>query len=343
MHLIQRPMVAILRMGTGAIGASGPRPTMNAFPATFRSASCFSTQCLSFSHNDNSKTSPNKAPYNHNMASRLQGKSVLMYVVFIVETILYHYLATTRGFVATLTNLGHSFKNWCILRYRRGMCAALCTSRIELDKLKKELESQHPRIKISTFELDVRDRAKVQATAKSFGNVDILVNNAGLVIGLEKLEDISEEAMDTMIDTNVKGLVHVTQSVLPGMRARNKGHIINIGSVAGQQAYANGSVYCASKAAVASITRALLYETVDTAIRISEVNPGMVETEFSVVRFRGDKDKADTVYQGLQPLDGYDIAETVVFIAGRPDHVNIVEMLVFPTNQAAATTVYRKP
>lgn len=165
----------------------------------------------------------------------------------------------------------------------------------------------------------------------------------GLVIGLEKLEDITEEAMDTMIDTNVKGLVFVTQAVLPGMRARNKGHVINIGSVAGQQAYGNGSIYCATKAAVASITRALMHETVDTAIRVSEINPGLVETEFSVIRFRGDKDKADSVYKGLEPLNGDDIAETVIFVAGRPDHVNIAEMLVFPTNQAAATSVYRKP
>jgi NADP-dependent 3-hydroxy acid dehydrogenase YdfG len=165
----------------------------------------------------------------------------------------------------------------------------------------------------------------------------------GLVIGLDKLEDITEEAMDTMIDTNVKGLVHVTQAVLPGMRQRNRGHIINIGSVAGQQPYANGSIYCASKAAVASITRALMAETIDTAIRVSEVNPGLVETEFSVIRFRGDKEKADNVYKGLIPLNGDDIAETVIFVAGRPEHVNIAEMLVFPTNQAAATSVYRKP
>lgn len=192
-----------------------------------------------------------------------------------------------------------------------------------LEKLKKDLESQHPQINIRTFELDVRNRAKVQATAATFGDIDVLVNNAGkelstwrfrvfaffmqslvsiyvcpcvfvcfavsiaysnvtppslwytgLVIGLEKLEDITEEAMDTMIDTNVKGLVHVTQAVLPGMRARDKGHIINIGSVAGQQAYGNGSIYCGSKAAVASISKALLFETIDTAIRISEINPG---------------------------------------------------------------------
>ncbi|KAG0086080.1 hypothetical protein BGZ93_008086 [Podila epicladia] len=221
------------------------------------------------------------------------------------------------------------------------LLAARRTERLE--NLKQELEAQHPSITVSTFELDVRSKAKVDAVVASMGNVDVLVNNAGLVIGLDKLEDITEEAMDTMFDTNVKGLVYVTQAVVPGMRARNSGHIINIGSVAGQQAYANGSIYCASKAAVASITRALMAETVDTAIRVSEINPGLVETEFSVIRFRGDKDKADSVYKGMEPLNGDDIAETVVFVAGRPAHVNIAEMLVFPTNQAAATNVYRKP
>ena len=177
-----------------------------------------------------------------------------------------------------------------------------------LDSLKQELEAKHPTIKVSTFELDVRVKAKVNAAIEYFGDVDILVNNAGkietsisvrvslvlsfallltknififsknlytgLVIGLDKLEDITEEAMDTMFDTNVKGLVYVTQAVIPGMRARNKGHVINIGSVAGQQAYGNGSIYCATKAAVASITRALMHETIDTAIRVSEINPG---------------------------------------------------------------------
>ncbi|KAG0253231.1 hypothetical protein DFQ27_007531 [Actinomortierella ambigua] len=208
--------------------------------------------------------------------------------------------------------------------------------------LKSELESKHAGIKIAIYELDVRQRAKVhEVTAQFEDNVDILINNAGLVIGLDKLEDITEEALDTMMDTNVKGLVHVTQAVLPGMRQRNKGHIINIGSVAGQQPYANGSIYCATKAAVASISRALMAETVNTNIRVSEINPGLVETEFSVVRFRGDKDKADNVYKGLTPLNGDDIAEMIVFIASRPDHVNIAEMLVFPTHQAGATIVHR--
>ncbi|KAF9193469.1 hypothetical protein BGZ51_003273 [Haplosporangium sp. Z 767] len=262
-----------------------------------------------------------RAPFNHNMSSRLRGKSVL------------------------ITGASSGIGEACARHFAQAGSNLLLAARRKerLESLKQDLESRHPGIQVSTFELDVRNRKQVFSTAKEhFNEVDILVNNAGLVIGLDKLEDITEEAMDTMIDTNVKGLVHVTQSVLPGMRARDKGHVINIGSVAGHQAYGNGSVYCASKAAVASITKALLYETVDTAIRISEINPGMVETEFSVVRFRGDKDKANSVYKGLQPLDGNDIAETVVFVAGRPEHVNIAEMLVFPTNQAAATTVHRK-
>ncbi|KAF9302422.1 hypothetical protein BGZ91_009335, partial [Linnemannia elongata] len=142
-----------------------------------------------------------------------------------------------------------------------------------LDALKQELEAKYPSIKILTHVLDVRIKANVNAAIDFFGDIDVLINNAGLVIGLDKLEDITEEAMDTMIDTNVKGLVYVTQAVIPGMRARNKGHVINIGSVAGQQAYGNGSIYCATKAAVASVTRALMHETVDTAIRVSEINP----------------------------------------------------------------------
>ncbi|KAF9346359.1 hypothetical protein BGX26_002151 [Mortierella sp. AD094] len=255
------------------------------------------------------------------MSSRLQGKNVL------------------------ITGASSGIGEACARHFAQAGSNLLLAARRQdrLESLKQELEAKHPSIKISTYELDVRVKAKVNAAIEHFGDVDVLVNNAGLVIGLDKLEDITESALDTMIDTNVKGLVHVTQAVLPGMRKRNKGHIINIGSVAGQQAYANGSIYCATKAAVASVTRALMHETVDTAIRVSEINPGLVETEFSVVRFRGNKDKADAVYKGIDPLTGDDIAETVIFVAGRPEHVNIAEMLVFPTNQAAATNVYRKP
>ncbi|KAI8605078.1 hypothetical protein EDD21DRAFT_171806 [Dissophora ornata] len=325
MSFVQCPVIAsafALRINP-AIGVplKACRPRFHATPPSFAFTSNFSTQSIRFTQNGPRPTSLGQVPDNRSMNSRLQGKNVL------------------------ITGASSGIGEACARHFAQAGSNLLLSARRmdRLERLKQELESQHPDIKVSTFQLDVRDRAKVKATALTFGDVDVLINNAGLVIGLDKLEDITEDAMDTMIDTNVKGLVHVTQSVLPGMRARNKGHIINIGSVAGQQAYANGSIYCASKAAVASITKALLYETVDTAIRISEINPGMVETEFSVVRFRGDKDKAESVYKGLQPLDGNDIAETVLFVAGRPEHVNIAEMLVFPTNQAAATTVYRKP
>ena len=183
----------------------------------------------------------------------------------------------------------------------------------------------------------------IKSLPDEFKQIDVLVNNAGLVIGLDHVEDVTAEALDTMIDTNVKGLFHVTQAVLPTMKARQSGHIINISSIAGTEAYAGGSVYCASKHAVDAITRSLRMELVNTPINVSSIDPGLVETEFSVVRFRGDKLRADAVYKGLRPLTGVDIAETVVFVAGRPPHVQIASMVVFPTNQAAATTVYRAP
>ncbi|KAI7859965.1 hypothetical protein BDC45DRAFT_495392 [Circinella umbellata] len=215
-----------------------------------------------------------------------------------------------------------------------------------LDALKNELKQKHSDIDIHTLKLDVRKKKNVEEAIDSLpvsvkNNIDVLVNNAGLVVGMEPLINITEEDYDTMMDTNVKGLMFLTQAILPGMIQREKGHIINVGSVAGKQSYRNGSIYCASKHAVDAITRALLYETMETPIRVSQICPGMVNTEFSTVRFRGDKEKADGVYEGLQPLDGQDIAEMITFIAGRPPHVNVADMLVFPTAQADARTAHR--
>ncbi|KAG2227704.1 hypothetical protein INT45_004746 [Circinella minor] len=215
-----------------------------------------------------------------------------------------------------------------------------------LDALKNELKQKYNDIDIHTLKLDVRKKKNVEEAIASLpvsvkNNIDVLVNNAGLVVGMEPLINITEEDYDTMMDTNVKGLMFLTQAVLPGMIQREKGHIINVGSVAGKQSYRNGSIYCASKHAVDAITRALLYETMETPIRVSQICPGMVNTEFSTVRFRGDKEKADGVYEGLQPLDGQDIAEMITFIAGRPPHVNVADMLVFPTAQADARTAHR--
>ncbi|KAL0078926.1 hypothetical protein J3Q64DRAFT_1734017 [Phycomyces blakesleeanus] len=215
----------------------------------------------------------------------------------------------------------------------------------KLDELKADILKQHPNITIYTVALDVSDKENIDKVVpgllEKVKHVDVLVNNAGLVIGLDRLLDTSAEAIDAMFNTNVKGLVFLTQAVLPGMLARQTGHIINLGSVAGKQSYGGGSIYCATKHAVDAITRALSIELVDTPLRVSQICPGMVKTEFSTIRFRGDQEKADNVYKGLQPLVGQDIAELIVFTASRPPHVNISDMLVFPTAQADSKTISR--
>ncbi|CAO3693863.1 unnamed protein product [Umbelopsis ramanniana] len=215
-----------------------------------------------------------------------------------------------------------------------------------LESLKNELASLYPNQIVHPIALDVRSRSAINgaiaALPDQLKNIDVLVNNAGLVIGLDKLSDVTEDAIDTMLDTNVKGLVYLTQAVLPGMKEQKKGHIINVGSVSGKQVYAGGGIYCASKHAVDAISRTLLLELVDTPLRVTQINPGMVNTEFSTVRFGGDSAKADAVYKGLQPLVGEDIAEIVTFAASRPPHVNIADVLVFPTAQADARTSHRE-
>lgn len=196
------------------------------------------------------------------------------------------------------------------------------------------------------LQLDVSDRIQVEAAmgalSASWSAVDILVNNAGLSRGLDPLYEGSIQDWEEMIDTNLKGLLYVTRSLLPGMVERDRGHVINIGSIAGHEAYARGNVYCATKAAVRALSRGIKMDVLGTAIRVSCVDPGLVETEFSQVRFRGDADRAETVYAGLIPLTPEDIADIVVFCATRPPHVNISEVLVVCTAQAAATMVHRQ-
>ena len=183
---------------------------------------------------------------------------------------------------------------------------------------------------------DLADQLKQQ-----FGQVDILINNAGLVIGVDKEHEGNLDEWDIVIDTNIKSLLAMTRLVVPGMVARGRGHIINIGSIAGDAAYAGGSVYCATKAAVKALSDGLRIDLVDTPLRVTNIKPGLVETNFSVVRFRGDKDKADNVYKGIRPLTGDDIAETVYFAASVPEYMQIAEMLVMPTYQATGTIVSR--
>jgi 3-hydroxy acid dehydrogenase/malonic semialdehyde reductase len=199
---------------------------------------------------------------------------------------------------------------------------------------------------VHLLQLDVSDRPQVESAfntlPEAWRAVDILINNAGLSRGLDKLHEGSIQDWEEMIDTNVKGLLYVTRSLVPGMVERGRGHVINIGSIAGHQTYPNGNVYCATKAAVRALSEGLKMDLLGTPVRVSSVDPGLVETEFSSVRFRGDGERARKVYQGLTPLTAEDIADTILFCATRPAHVNISEVLLVPTEQASATLVHRQ-
>jgi len=215
------------------------------------------------------------------------------------------------------------------------------------ERIQATAEELHAEFGIGTLALtlDVRDQA---AVARTLGNlpgrwaaVDILLNNAGLSRGLEKLHEGLIADWDEMLDTNVKGLLYVTRTVLPGMVARGRGHVINTGSIAGHEPYPGGNVYCASKAAVGMLTKTLRIDLLGTGIRVTCVEPGLVETEFSLVRYHGDEQRAVKPYRGLQPLTAADIADAILWAATRPAHVNVENIVLFPTAQASATMAHR--
>jgi 3-hydroxy acid dehydrogenase / malonic semialdehyde reductase len=217
--------------------------------------------------------------------------------------------------------------------------------RDRLEELAAELErAQGNEVRI--LALDVRSQAAVERAVNELPSeweaIDILVNNAGLSRGLDKLHEGKLDDWEEMIDTNVKGLLYVSRAIIPGMVKRGRGHIINIGSVAGHEVYPNGNVYCATKFAVKALSKGLRLDLSGTGVRVSSVDPGLVETEFSLVRFRGNKERAEKVYQGLTPLSPDDIADAIVYCATRPPHVNVSEMIVMPTDQASTTLVHRK-
>jgi len=215
----------------------------------------------------------------------------------------------------------------------------------KLMALKSELETKYS-IEVFLLPFDVRDRDAARTAIESlqgkWKNIDVLINNAGLVIGVDKEFEGNLDEWDIVLDTNIKGLLNMTRLVTPYMVERGKGHIINIGSIAGDAAYAGGSVYCASKAAVKSLSDGLRIDLVDTPIRVTNIKPGMVETNFSVTRYRGDQTAADNFYKGIQPLTGDDVAETVYFAASAPAHIQIAEVLLMPSYQATATVAFRK-
>lgn len=222
--------------------------------------------------------------------------------------------------------------------------ARLILSARRLDRLKKlakELE-----IETHLLELDIQNRQQVEGSIsnlpKEWQAIDVLVNNAGLGRGLGKIHEGDVAGWEEMINTNVKGLLYMSRSVIPSMVQRGNGHIINIGSIAGHEVYPGGNVYCATKHAVDAITKGMRLDLVDTPIRVSTVDPGLVETEFSEVRFFGDKERAKTVYQGYKPLEPVDVADTVVWIANRPPHVQIAEVIIFPTDQGSAMVTHKR-
>jgi len=229
---------------------------------------------------------------------------------------------------------------------KEGCDLLLCARRIaRLEELKQEIRSQFPEVDIHIFELDVRDQKAVHHSLTTLPEdwrmIDILVNNAGLSRGLDKLQDGVIQDWEEMIDTNVKGLLYITREIVPGMIIRGKGHIINIGSIAGHEVYPKGNVYCASKFAVDAITKGLRMDLVDTPLRVTTIDPGLVETEFSKVRFHGDEEKAAQVYKTIKALSAEDIADAIVWSASRPEHVQIAEIIIFPTAQASAAVVHR--
>ncbi len=256
-------------------------------------------------------------------------------------------MASIRGYTVLITGASSGIGAACAKAFAGGgarlILAARRTERVE--ELAGQLRQEHG-IETLSLTLDVRDFAQVQnvlgGLPAQWQTIDILLNNAGLARGLEKVQEGHVQDWDEMIDTNVKGLLYVTRTIAPGMVARGRGHIINIGSIAGKEVYPNGNVYCATKHAVDALNRAMRIDLAGTGVRVTSVDPGMVETEFSLVRFHGDEERAKKVYQGFQPLTPEDIADVILFCATRPPHVDIQDVVVMSTAQASATIVSRQ-
>lgn len=249
--------------------------------------------------------------------------------------------------IVYITGASSGIGSACAKQFAKsGAKLLLCARRGGLvDELAEQLQHEYG-IETLAMQLDVSRREdvakKLQALPAAWQGVDILVNNAGLAAGLDFIQEGNVDDWDEMIETNIKGLLYMTRELLPKMVVRNTGHIINIGSIAGHQVYPKGAVYCATKHAVKAITEGLRMDLLGTKIRVSTVDPGAVESNFSLVRFKGDATRAKNVYAGIEPLQPDDIAEAVHYCATRPAHVNISEMIIMPTDQASATQFSRK-
>ena len=243
--------------------------------------------------------------------------------------------------IALITGATSGIGAACARKFAEGGYHLILTGRNES---KKELENEAT--KVITLAFDVRDAEAAKKAMESLDSewqsIDVLINNAGLALGLEKEYEGDMNDWNIMIDTNIKGLLTMTRLVVPEMVKRNSGHVINIGSVAGDAAYANGNVYCATKAAVKTITDGLRIDVAESAVRVTNIKPGLVETNFSVVRFHGDEARAENVYKGIDPLTGADIADVALYAASAPKHVQIAEVLVLATHQGSGSVIYRK-
>ncbi len=248
--------------------------------------------------------------------------------------------------IVLITGATSGIGEGCAKRFAKGGYDLILTGRNtkKLEELKQTLGTGDCRV--LTLNFDVRDRAAaikaIEGLSDDWKQIDVLVNNAGLARGLDPEYDGDLDEWDEMVDTNIKGLLTMTRLVVPSMVERNHGHVINIGSVAGDAAYAGGNVYCATKSAVKALSDGLRIDVAHTKVRVTNIKPGLVETHFSNVRFRGDDERAANVYRGVKPLNGDDIADVVFYAASAPEHVQIAEVLVLATHQASGSVICRE-
>lgn len=248
--------------------------------------------------------------------------------------------------IALITGATSGIGEACARKFAEGGYNLILTARRaeKLAKIKAQLEAEGTKVRTLVFDVRDAETAKqaIDSLEAEWQTIDVLINNAGLALGLEKEYEGDPEDWNTMIDTNIKGLLTMTRLIVPAMIERNEGHVINIGSVAGDAAYAGGNVYCATKAAVKTITDGLRIDVAESAVRVTNVKPGLVETNFSNVRFHGDNARAENVYKGIVPLTGADIANVAFYAASAPKHVQIAEVLVLATHQGSGSVIHRE-
>ena len=249
---------------------------------------------------------------------------------------------------ALITGATSGIGKACAIRFAQGGYDIILTGRTKekVTKAQREILELCPNVEVFPLIFDVRDNAAatkaIASLPEDWREIDVLVNNAGLALGLDSEFEGNLDDWEIMIDTNIKGLLYMTRLVVPMMVTHRCGHIINIGSVAGDAAYANGNVYCATKAAVKALSDGLRIDLAHTPLRVTNLKPGLVETNFSTTRFHGDTQRAEKVYKGIKPLSGADIADVAFYAASAPAHVQIAEVLILPTHQASGSVIYRE-